>query len=69
MKTSLYEWQKNLGMLSPHTQIYYPSTDNLSRERHATGKSDNIHHEEKQKDSIEEKDKENCEDTNVEDKN
>ena len=55
-------------MLSQHAQIYYPSTDNLSRKCYATDKSDNIHHEEIQKDSIEEKDKENREDTNVEDK-
>ena len=56
-------------MLSPHAQIYYHSTDNLSRECYATGKDNNIHYEEKHKDSIEEKDKENRKDTNVKAKN
>ena len=55
-------------MLSPHAQIYYHSIDNLSRECHATDKSDNIHHEEIRKDSIEEKDKENRKDTKVKNK-
>ena len=32
-KTSLYEWQKQLGMLSPHAEVYYLPTDNFAREQ------------------------------------
>ena len=41
-KTSLYEWQKDLGMLSPHAEIYYPPTKNLSRKQNTMEKVNNI---------------------------
>lgn len=31
-KTSLYEKQKQLGMLSPHAEVFHPATDNFTRE-------------------------------------
>ena len=30
-KTSLYEWQKQLGMLSPYAEVYYLPTDKTAR--------------------------------------
>jgi len=32
-KTSLYEWQKQLGMLSPYAEVYYLPTDKSAREQ------------------------------------
>ena len=32
-KTSLYEWQKQLGMLSPYAEVYYLLTDKSAREQ------------------------------------
>ena len=32
-KTSLYEWQKQLGMLSPYAEVYYLPMDKFAREQ------------------------------------
>ena len=32
-KTSLYEWQKQLGMLSPYAEVFYLPTDKSTREQ------------------------------------
>ena len=32
-KTSLYEWQKQLGMLNPLAEVYYPPTNVFAHEK------------------------------------
>ena len=35
-KMSLYEWQKQLGMLNPLAEVYYPPTDVFAHEKNLT---------------------------------
>jgi len=35
-RTSLYEWQKHLGMLNPFAEVYYPPTEKKMRETNET---------------------------------
>ena len=47
VKTSLYEKQLNMGMLSPYAQTFYPVTNNLSSEKDTTEiRNDKINTEE-----------------------
>ena len=46
-KTSLYEWQRHLGMLNPHAEVFYPSADNYTREKNIMEKSESIQKEDK----------------------
>ena len=47
-KTSLYEWQINLGMLSPHAEPFYPETEKIPCERDPIVTTENVKNEPKE---------------------
>ena len=44
-KMSLYEWQINLGMLSPYAELFYPGMEKTPCERDLTVTTENVKNE------------------------